>query len=153
MTGQTPLYQIPYLVGSDPAKQIAPVSELQATAVEALLRNVGTQPLDSDLVDLVTRLNALEAALSTALATRPRFYRGVFDVPAMAANGSSHTETINLTPGGFTVSPVVIAMPQYPRYTASVSNITTQTASVQVRNNSSGSGQGTWPCIWVALEL
>lgn len=65
MTGYTPLYSIPYLEGSSPARQIAATSQDQAETIEALLRDRNVEPLDSDKADIVSRLNALESARMT----------------------------------------------------------------------------------------
>lgn len=153
MTGHTPLYSIPYLVGSDPAKQIAQVSEDQAVAIEALLLNKGMPPLDSELVDLIQRMSALETTMATVLATFPRWIRGSFTVPAMGSNASSYRATVDFSAAGFAEAPALIPLPQYARYSAVSANISAQSGTIDVRNNSNGAGIGDTTCQWLAFGL
>lgn len=62
MVRYTPLYQLPALSPTDRARQIADIDWANAQAIEAILANQGQPPLNSDLVSLVTRLNAIETA-------------------------------------------------------------------------------------------
>lgn len=57
---KTPIYQIPYLQGSDPLRLIGDIDEEQATAIENALRERGVTPTSSELLDLVARLNTLD---------------------------------------------------------------------------------------------
>lgn len=60
MSDITPIYQLPYLVGSDGGRQIKEVSEALALRLDAVLAQNGQPPLDADLTDLLARLTALE---------------------------------------------------------------------------------------------
>ncbi|WP_217182600.1 hypothetical protein [Streptomyces sp. AC495_CC817] len=61
MTSNTPVYDFPYLDGTDGGKQIKAVSKALAQRLEAVLANEGQVPLDADLVALLQRVAALEA--------------------------------------------------------------------------------------------
>lgn len=63
----TPIYQIPYLDGSEKAFQIIDASRDQALAVESALSEHGVNPPNLDAARLASRLTALE---STATSTR-----------------------------------------------------------------------------------
>lgn len=60
----TPTYQIPYLEGSDKLSALSAASQEQALGVEAALLSQSVPPAGSDLISLITRMNALEAAIS-----------------------------------------------------------------------------------------
>lgn len=62
MTSNTPMYDLPYLDGTDGGKQIKTVSKALAQRLEAVLANEGQVPLDADLVSLLQRVAALENA-------------------------------------------------------------------------------------------
>ena len=61
MTRKTPLYGLPALDGTDKPKEYPQQSWDFALLMEAILSNQGQTPLASELVDLVKRLNKLEA--------------------------------------------------------------------------------------------
>lgn len=80
MPANTPIYGLPYLVGSDGGKRIKEVSEALALKLDATLAQTGNPPLDSDLVSLLQRLGALESALSAAeakLLSIPKDFSGI----------------------------------------------------------------------------
>ncbi|PCE13984.1 hypothetical protein AUC47_04875 [Microbacterium sp. SZ1] len=60
MPNNTPIYGLPYLVGSDRGRNIQQVSEQLALTLDATLAATGNPPLDSDLVSLLQRLGELE---------------------------------------------------------------------------------------------
>lgn len=80
MTGQTPIYGLPYLTGSDGGRHVPQVSRDLALQLEAILAHTGQIPLDSDLQSLLGRLGELEtrldAALSPANGTVPTWLNG-----------------------------------------------------------------------------
>lgn len=63
MTGQTPIYGLPYLTGSDGGRHVPQVSRDLALQLEAILASTGQTPLDSDLQSLLQRLAALESSV------------------------------------------------------------------------------------------
>lgn len=66
MTGQTPIYGLPYLTGSDGGRHVPQVSRDLALQLEAILARTGQTPLDSDLQSLLQRLAAVEDKVQAA---------------------------------------------------------------------------------------
>lgn len=65
----TEIFGIPYLEASDPAREIADVSEHQARGVEQVLSDRGELPPQAELLQLLQRMSVLEAKLA------PQFIR------------------------------------------------------------------------------
>lgn len=74
MPGNSPIYGLPYLVGSDGGKRIKEVSEALALKLEAVLAQNGNPPLDSDLVSLLQRLGAVEDKVDAPPVIRNAIY-------------------------------------------------------------------------------
>lgn len=110
MPATTPIYALPYLLGSDRGRNIREVSEALALKLDATLAANGNPPLDSELVDLLARLGNLENEVDNLL---PRQAVGTIKAPAGGGATApiyySNPLTVVFPSGRFTVPPRVFA--------------------------------------------
>ena len=153
MPGNSPIYGLPYLVGSDGGKRITEVSEALALKLDAVLAQNGNPPLDSDLTSLLQRLGTLEDVVSGLTGPAP------FGTASLAGafNAETGPKTLPLTVnrgmrGGFTLASSGLRIPKGGRYRAVAAGYIWATAgsyrSVQIYKGGARVGNHTQNSPW-----
>ncbi|PZE84153.1 hypothetical protein [Curtobacterium sp. MCBD17_032] len=141
MPRRTPLYGLPALSPTDRARDIADVDWANALELEAILAQQGQMPLSTELVDLVTRMNQIEARASGTITHNDDIAAGTF--------GSDLT--IRFPAGRFITPPRVTATASNSRVTAATSSVTKDGATIGLGNWSGGLAAGPLVISWNAL--
>lgn len=125
----TEIFGIPYLEASDPAREIADVSEYQARGIEQVLSDRGELPPQAELLQLLQRMSVLEAKLA------PQFIRvGLSGDWNQTANGDIPFRTTLLQAGDLVRQGDGIRVTEAGFYTLSVDSVVQQASADRYRN-------------------
>ena len=157
MPKNSPIYGLPYLVGSDGGRNIKEVSEALALKLDAVLAQTGNPPLDSDLVSLLQRLAGGESEIDAMP------YAQAAGKVASPGGGSSSgniywdaSVVVTLPAGRFSRPPIITAAVDIGSTGGvsagcSISNVTT--TSFTIRMNRVGSAPTGFTAHWHAVQM